>query len=55
MSSSPSKEVVSLCPGNKQIHIILDNLSAHKTTAVREFLEKIRGFTSTSRPHTRPG
>src|SRR5580692_8677883 len=33
------KEVVSLCPGNKQIHIILDNLSAHKTTAVREFLE----------------
>jgi transposase len=34
------KEVVSLCPGNKQIHIILDNLSAHKTTAVHEFLEK---------------
>src|ERR1700758_1917377 len=33
------KEVLSLCPGNKQIHIILDNLSAHKTTAVREFLE----------------
>src|SRR5215472_17560842 len=33
------EEVVSLCPGNKQIHIILDNLSAHKTTAVREFLE----------------
>jgi transposase len=32
------KEVVSLCPGNKQIHIILDNLSAHKTTVVREFL-----------------
>src|SRR6516165_8439833 len=32
------KEVVSLCPGNKQIHIILDNLSAHKTTSVREFL-----------------
>jgi len=34
------KEVLSLCPGNKHIHIILDNLSAHKTTAVREFLEK---------------
>jgi len=34
------KEVVSLWPGNKQIHIILDNLSAHKTIAVREFLEK---------------
>jgi len=34
------KEVVSLCPGRKQIHIILDNLSAHKTTSVREFLEQ---------------
>jgi transposase len=34
------KEVVSLCPRHKQIHIILDNLSAHKTTLVREFLEK---------------
>src|SRR5215472_16781707 len=34
------KEVVSLCPGNKPIHIILDNRSTHKTTAVREFLEK---------------
>jgi transposase len=31
----------SLCvPGRKQIHIILDNLSAHKTTSVREFLEQ---------------
>jgi transposase len=34
------KEVVSLCPRHKQIHIILDNLSAHKTTLVREFLEQ---------------
>jgi transposase len=34
------KEVVSLCPKHKQIHIILDNLSAHKTTLVREFLEQ---------------
>ena len=34
------KEVVSLCPRHKQIHIILDNLSAHKTTLVREFLER---------------
>jgi len=33
------KEVVSLCPRHKQIHIILDNLSAHKTTLVREFLK----------------
>ena len=28
------------CPRHKQIHIILDNLSAHKTTLVREFLEQ---------------
>src|SRR5438552_2577754 len=31
-------EVVALCPPRQQIHIILDNLSAHKTQAVREFL-----------------
>jgi len=34
------KEVVSLCPRQQQIHIILDNLSAHKTQSVREFLEQ---------------
>lgn len=34
------QEVVCLCPSHKQIHIILDNLSAHKTTLVREFLEQ---------------
>jgi transposase len=34
------KEVVSLCPPQQQIHIILDNLSAHKTVLVREFLEQ---------------
>jgi len=34
------KEVVALCPLRKQIHIILDNLSAHKTALVREFLEQ---------------
>ena len=28
-----------MCPRHKQIHIILDNLSAHKTTLVREFLK----------------
>jgi transposase len=33
-------EVVSLCPPRQQIHIILDNLSAHKTALVREFLEQ---------------
>jgi hypothetical protein len=34
------KAVVALCPPDQQIHIILDNLSAHKTTLVREFLEQ---------------
>jgi transposase len=34
------QEVVSLCPPRQQIHIILDNLSAHKTLAVREFLQQ---------------
>ena len=34
------EEVVSLCPPHQQIHIILDNLSAHKTARVRAFLEK---------------
>jgi transposase len=34
------KEVVSRCPRQKQIHIILDNLSAHKTTLVRDFLQQ---------------
>src|SRR6202166_4672465 len=34
------QEVLSLCPLAQQIHIILDNLSAHKTQAVREFLQQ---------------
>src|SRR6266566_124165 len=34
------QEVLSLCPPRQQIHIILDNLSAHKTQAVREFLRQ---------------
>jgi transposase len=34
------KEVVALCPPRQQIHIILDNLSAHKTALVWEFLEQ---------------
>jgi transposase len=32
------KEVLALGPPHRQIHIILDNLSAHKTALVREFL-----------------
>jgi transposase len=34
------KEIVALCPPQQQIHIILDNLSAHKTAFVRDFLEQ---------------
>ena len=34
------REVVARCPGHKQIHIILDNLAAHKTTLVQEFLQQ---------------
>jgi transposase len=34
------KELVALCPPRQQVHIILDNLSAHKTTLVQEFLEQ---------------
>lgn len=37
--SSSSRRWVSLCPRHKQMHIILDSLSAHKTTLVRKFLE----------------
>jgi transposase len=33
-------EVVGLCKPNQEIHIILDNLSAHKTRKVAEFLEQ---------------
>ena len=31
-------EVVAQCPATQQIHIILDNLSAHNTRLVEEFL-----------------
>jgi transposase len=34
------KEVVALCPPRQKIHIILDNLSAHKTKLVSQFLEQ---------------
>jgi transposase len=33
-------EVVALCPPRQKIHIILDNLSAHKTKLVSQFLEQ---------------
>jgi transposase len=35
-------QVVAQCPAGQQIHIILDNLSAHKTKQVRSFLEQHR-------------
>jgi transposase len=35
-------EVVAKCPTHQQIHIILDNLSAHKTRLVDEFLRNNR-------------
>lgn len=34
------EEVVAHCPARQQIHIILDNLSAHKTRLVDQFLDK---------------
>src|SRR5580704_1302942 len=34
------KEVLSWCSPRQLIHIILDNLSAHKTPAVRDFLQQ---------------
>ena len=34
------QEVLSLCPPRQQIHIILDKFLAHKTQAVREFLQQ---------------
>ena len=34
------EQVVSSCKPQKEIHIILDNLSAHKTAKVEEFLER---------------
>ncbi len=32
------EEVVSSCPADQPVHIILDNLSVHKAAPVREFL-----------------
>ena len=34
------EEVLSLCSPRQLIHIILDNLSAHKTQLVRDFLQQ---------------
>jgi transposase len=34
------KELIACCNPNQEIHIILDNLSAHKTNQVEEFLQR---------------
>jgi hypothetical protein len=49
------KEVVSRCPPEQQIHIILDNLSAHKTTLLQEFLEQNPRVRFHFTPTTLPG
>ena len=43
------EEVVSRCLPRQQVHIILDNLSAHKTQLVRDFLQR-HPSSFTSRP-----
>ena len=42
-------------PRGREIHIILDNLSTHKTQKVRTFSRRIRACSCTSRPRTRRG
>ena len=49
------EEVVAQCPADQQIHIILDNLSAHKTKLVDAFLQTIAGSSFTSHRPTPPG
>src|SRR5271170_6538330 len=49
------KEVVSLCPPDQQIHIILDNLSAHKPRWCGSSWSNIPASGSTSHPPTPHG
>jgi transposase len=49
------EEVVSRCPRQQQIHIILDNLSAHKTQSVQGFLEQNPRVQFHFTPTTLPG
>jgi hypothetical protein len=46
-------EVVAQCRPKQEIHIILDNLSAHKTNAVHDFLEAIQPTPSPFAGNTR--
>ena len=50
------EKVVSLCPPRLKIHIILDNIAAHKTQLDRDFLQQRPPACSfTSRLHILPG
>jgi hypothetical protein len=48
-------EVVEKTPAGKEIHVVLDNLSAHKTQTVRDFSNRTRVYGSTSRIPIRLG
>jgi hypothetical protein len=48
-------EVVAHCPQDQEIHIILDNLSAHKTAKVDTFLQRHSNASCTSHRPTPPG
>jgi hypothetical protein len=49
------EQVVSGCKPQQEIHIILDNLSAHRTSQVEEFLQRNPTRSCTSRPLILPG
>jgi hypothetical protein len=48
-------EVVASQPEDKEIHIILDNLSAHKTPLVNQFSKNTRMWPYILRPPILPG
>jgi transposase len=49
------QDVVATQPRDRAIHVIVDNLAAHKTKAVQRSSRHIRACSSTSRRPTRPG
>lgn len=48
-------EIVTSQSPRREIHVICDNVSSHKTERVEQFLAKHPGFRSTTPPRTRPG
>ena len=48
-------DIVATQPRRREIHVIVDNLSAHKTKGVRRFWRSIRACICTSRRPTRRG